>query len=128
MRQKTNPATEPKRGEVWDVDLNPTQSSEMQKVRPCVVISSNAAGVLPIRLVVPLTGWQEGFTAKFWLVRVDPALANGLTKTAAADTLQTRGVALERFDPYQRGCLGRLETGDMKRVSAALAATIDFEP
>lgn len=120
---------EPKRGEVWDVDLNPTQGSEMQKVRPCVVVSSNAAGVLPIRLVVPLTGWQEGFKNRFWLVRVDPdpAAGNGVTKPVAADTLQTRSVAFERFDPYNRGCLGGLAPEDMKRIAAALAATIDYE-
>ena len=121
-------AADPKRGEVWDVDLNPTIGSEVYKVRPCMVISSNAAGVLPVRLVVPLTGWQTGFASKFWLVRIDPAPGNGITKPDAADTLQTRCVDLSRFDPYGRGRLGVLAADDMRRIAAALALTVDYEP
>ena len=32
----------PKRGEIWQVDLDPTVGSEMQKSRPCVVINADA--------------------------------------------------------------------------------------
>jgi mRNA interferase MazF len=117
-------ATEPKRGEVWDVDLNPTVGSEMQKVRRCVVISSNSAGVLPLRIVVPLTGWQMGFAARFWLVRIDPDSGNGITKPDAADVLQVRSVDVSRFDPYGRSVLGVVSPEDLRRICAAVALTI----
>ncbi len=32
---------EPKRGEVWWVSLDPTQGAEMQKTRPCLVLTGN---------------------------------------------------------------------------------------
>ena len=34
------------RGQVWDVSLNPMQGAEIQKVRPCVVVSGDQIGVL----------------------------------------------------------------------------------
>lgn len=43
------------RGEIWLVNLDPTIGAEIRKTRPVVVISSNAVGTLPIRLVAPLT-------------------------------------------------------------------------
>ncbi len=49
-----------KRGQVWEIDLTPTKGAEMEKVRPCVVVSSDTLGVLPLRLVVPITEWNEG--------------------------------------------------------------------
>jgi len=44
------------RGEIWLVNLEPTLGAEIRKTRPVVVISSNAIGVLPIRLVAPICG------------------------------------------------------------------------
>lgn len=88
---------DPRRGEVWRVDLEPTRGAEMQKTRPAVGLSSDRLGRLPLRLIVPLTGWNGGYTHLAWMVRVDPSLANGLTKPSAADAFQTRGASLERF-------------------------------
>ena len=43
----------PKRGEIWRVDFNPTKGAEIQKQRPAVVISSDALGKLPLKIVAP---------------------------------------------------------------------------
>ncbi len=43
------------RGEIWVVNLDPTIGAEIRKARPVIVISSDAVGVLPIKLVAPLT-------------------------------------------------------------------------
>ncbi|ACB53253.1 putative PemK-like protein [Crocosphaera subtropica ATCC 51142] len=40
--------TLPKRGEIWLVNFDPTLGSEIRKTRPAIVISSDAAGKLPI--------------------------------------------------------------------------------
>ncbi|MDD1438227.1 type II toxin-antitoxin system PemK/MazF family toxin [Dolichospermum sp. ST_sed10] len=53
-----NPDT-PKRGEIWLVNFDPTVGAEIRKIRPAVVISSDAAGRLPIKLVAPITGWMD---------------------------------------------------------------------
>ena len=45
-----------KRGEVYWVDLNPTRGSEIQKTRPCLVISPDDMNMaLPRVLVAPIT-------------------------------------------------------------------------
>jgi len=38
----------PKRGEIWLVNFDPTVGSEIKKIRPAVIISSDAAGKLQI--------------------------------------------------------------------------------
>ena len=46
----------PRRGEVWLVNLDPTVGSEIQKTRPCVVVSPPEINDnLPVMLVAPLT-------------------------------------------------------------------------
>jgi mRNA interferase MazF len=44
----------PKRGEIWLVNFDPTIGAEIKKVRPAVVISSDAVGKLPIKLMALL--------------------------------------------------------------------------
>lgn len=45
-----------KRGEVWLVSLDPTVGSEIQKTRPCLVLSpDDLNGVLRRTIVAPLT-------------------------------------------------------------------------
>jgi mRNA interferase MazF len=49
------PALRPRRGEIWWTELDPTRGSEIQKTRPCVIVTSD---VLNARrrtvVVVPL--------------------------------------------------------------------------
>ncbi len=97
-------AIDPRRGEIWLVDLEPTRGSEIQKVRPAVVLSANSIRSLSVRVVVPLTGWQEHFQTTPWKVRIEPDSGNRLTKTSAADCLQLRCLDVERFIE-QRGAL-----------------------
>ena len=54
----TNP---PQRGEVWLVNFDPTIGAEIKKTRPAIVISSDAVGRLPIKLVTPVTDWKDYF-------------------------------------------------------------------
>ena len=49
----------PRRGEIWMVDLEPVRGSELQKIRPCVVVSSDGLGKLPVKLVAPITEWKQ---------------------------------------------------------------------
>jgi mRNA interferase MazF len=46
----------PARGEVWLINLDPTVGGEIQKARPCVVISPPEINDhLPVMIVAPLT-------------------------------------------------------------------------
>ncbi len=111
------------RGEIWQVNLDPTVGAEIQKTRPVVVISSDAVGVLPIKLVAPLTEWKDYLARNVWHVKVIPDSMNGLAKASAVDTLQLRGVDTQRF--IQR--LGKVSPSVMRSIVAAIAAVIEYE-
>jgi len=85
------------RGDIWTVNLDPTIGAEIRKTRPVVVVSSDAVGALPIKLVAPLIEWKDYLAQNVWHVKVVPDGLNGLTKTSAVDTLQLRGVETQRF-------------------------------
>jgi mRNA interferase MazF len=112
----------PLRGEIWQVDLNPTRGSEIKKERPVIVVSSDAIGTLPIKLIAPITEWKNAFTNKIWLVPVEPTSSNGLIKKSAIDTLQLRGVDMMRFTRH----LGVASHEVMEEITAAIALVIEF--
>lgn len=114
----------PKRGDVWQVALDPTVGSEIQKSRPCVVVNADGIGRLPVRLVVPLTGWKSAYGGYPWCVQVTPDTANGLTKLSAADTFQMRSVSILRMSVY----LGELPEVTMTAIAKAVAVCVDYEP
>ncbi|GFZ95652.1 type II toxin-antitoxin system PemK/MazF family toxin [Okeania sp. KiyG1] len=41
----------PKRGDIWLTNFDPTIGSEIRKIRPAIIISSDGIGRLPIKLV-----------------------------------------------------------------------------
>ena len=114
----------PKRGEVRRVDLDPTVGSEMQKSRPCVIVSADGVGRLPMRWVVPLTGWKPAYAGYPWCVLIDADKASGLTKASAADTFQLRSVSLLRMSAR----LGTLPEAEMTAIAKAVALCINYEP
>lgn len=89
--------SQPRRGEIWRVQFNPTKGNEIQKIRPDIVLSADGLSGLNLRLVVPITGWKAVFASITWIVQLTPSSQNGLTKVSAANPLQTRSVSLERF-------------------------------
>lgn len=113
----------PRRGEIWLINLDPTIGAELKKTRPAVVVSADAVGVLPVKLVVPLTGWNDTYPGKIWLIEVEPTRGTGLDKESAADVLQMRSVALERFVRRQ----GRMPAPVMDEIAAAIAAVVEYQ-
>ena len=83
--------------EVWLINLDPTVGAEIKKTRPRVIVSENAIGILPLRVIVPLTDWKDRYAIAPWMVRIDPDAINGLSKPSAADAFQIRSVSQERF-------------------------------
>ncbi len=113
----------PRRGEVWLVNFDPTVGAEIRKTRPAVVVSSDAVGKLPIKLIAPITDWKDHYSANIWHVRLDPDDANGLTKPSAVDALQLRGMDVQRF--VRR--LGRLRAALIEEIAAAIAAVVEYQ-
>lgn len=120
----SNEERSPRRGEVWQVDFNPTKGAEIKKLRPAVVINSDAIGALPIKLVAPITTWNESFTGKLWLVSIEPTETNGLTQRSVVDTLQIRGIDIQsRFIKK----LGVLTAPTMEEIAASIAIVVEYQ-
>jgi len=113
----------PKRGEIWLVNFDPTIGAEMKKTRPGVVISSDSLGVLPLKLVVPVSEWKETFSDMIWQVKIEPSKENGLKKTSSIDVLQIRSLDTARLAHY----IGEIPSDQLKEVCLALADITEAE-
>ena len=112
----------PQRGEVWLVNLDPTVGAELQKIRPAVVISSDAVGRLPIKLVAPVTDWKDHFARNIWHVYIEPDSTNGLSKPSAVDALQLRGLDYRRFVRK----LGDVAPSALEEILLAVCVIIEY--
>lgn len=105
------------------INLDPTVGSEIRKTRPGVVVSSDAMGKLPLKLIAPVTDWKVWYETNLWHVKIEPNEVNGLAKTSAVDTLQLRGVDHRRFVRK----IGRLTSTYMQEIAAAIAAVVEYQ-
>ncbi|OKH15177.1 type II toxin-antitoxin system PemK/MazF family toxin [[Limnothrix rosea] IAM M-220] len=112
-----------RRGEIWLVNLDPTIGAEIRKTRPAVIVSSDAIGKLPIRLIAPITDWKPYFSGNLWHIQIEPNRINGLSKVSAIDTLQIRGIDTKRLVRK----LGKVSDELMRKTTQAIALVIDYE-
>ena len=108
------------RGEVWSINLDPAFGSEIRKTRPAAILSIDAAGALPLRVIIPFTGWKAHFSQAPWLVAISVDGRNGLVKESAADAVQVRSVSELRF--VER--LGVLSESDLDRIESAVRVVL----
>jgi len=104
------------------VNFDPTIGAEIRKTRPAVVVSSDAIGILPIKLIALMTDWRESFSRNMWHVKIEPDSDNNLTKTSAVDALQIRGVDTKRFVRK----FGRVSETLMEEIVIAIATVIEY--
>jgi mRNA interferase MazF len=86
-----------KQSEIWLIDLDPTKGAEIQKRRPAVILNDNRLGKLPLKIIVPITDWKDRYDIASWMVKIEPTILNGLSKTSAADCFQIRSLSQERL-------------------------------
>jgi mRNA-degrading endonuclease toxin of MazEF toxin-antitoxin module len=95
----------PRRGEIWRVNFEPTVGSEMSSdkgnrgdTRPALVLSLPKIGERSVRLCAPITDYlpdRDG--ARFWRVEIGDNEMSGLSKTSCVDVSQTRALDTSRF-------------------------------
>jgi mRNA interferase MazF len=110
-----------RRGDIWLINLDPVIGSEIRKTRPCVIISSDAVGILPVKLIAPVTAWDDRYTGNLWHIRIDSTPGTGLSKTSAVDALQVRAVDTARM--IRR--VGKVAPHIMVSIVEAVAAVIE---
>ena len=97
--QATAWATDVRRGEIVQVNLDPARGSAANKIRPAVVVSNDAANAASTRLgrgvitVVPVTS-STGRVYPFQVLL--PAPQTGLPRDSKAQAEQVRSISVER--------------------------------
>ncbi len=95
----------------------------MQKTRPAAIISSDLFEAQPLRIIVPITTWQEKFARWPFMVFIKQSTANGLTQDSAGNVLQVRSIELVRLSRK----LGVLSDEEMEALTAGVALCIDYK-
>ena len=104
------------RGEVWWVDFEPSVGGEIQKQRPAVIVSNDAANKHLNRVqVVPLTTSVDRVYPSEALVKV-----RGKKHNSIADQLTT--VSKRRL----QNRVGRLSKTDMQAVEQAIKVQLEL--
>lgn len=81
--------------EIWLVDLDPTEGSEQNGIRPVIVISGNAMNDYSnLAIVCPLTTKIKNFQGGIVL---EPNSENGLSQTSEILVFQVRTLSNKRF-------------------------------
>lgn len=99
----------PQQGEVWLIDLDPTQGTEIQKTRPCLVISPDEMNLhLQTVIIAPLTTVVRPYPTRV------PIHFQGKNGQVALDQLR----AVDRQRLIRK--LGTTSAATAKAVSATL--------
>lgn len=109
-----------RKGEVWLINLGPTVDAEIQKTRPAIVVNEDSIGILPLRVIVPVTEWKERYAIAPWMIRITPDPENGLEKPSSADTFQIRSVSQDRFVE----CIGKISSPTLTEVLGGIKIVI----
>ncbi len=92
----------PARGEIWQVDLDPTIGREQAGRRPALIVSVNElnSGPRGLAVVIPVTGTIRGLPTH---ISIDPP-EGGLTDPSAIMVEQVRSISRHRFS-HRRGAV-----------------------
>ena len=112
-----------RRGEVWRINLDPTVGAEIRKTRPVIIVNDDEIGILPLKVVVPITDWKDRYENAVWMTKIAPNSANGLSKTLSADTFQVRSVSQERFVEK----LGKVSDENLEEITESLAIVLKIQ-
>ena len=112
----------PKKGEIWWVNLDPTVGQEIEKRRPVVLISSDLYNPIPLRIIIPVTTWQAKFINRPFMVRIIKDPMNKLDHDSAGNILQIRSVSTQRFINK----IGIVSKEVMQELLAGLVISVDY--
>ena len=112
------------RSEISLINLSPTLGAEMQKTRPAVIVNDDEVGILPLKVIVPITDWKDRYAQAPWMVWLEPSPESGLSKTSTADAFQVRSVSEQRFVSR----LGSLPPEAMDAIGNALKIVLKLQP
>ena len=112
-----------KQGAIWEINLSSTVGAEIKKKRPALIISDDAIGLLPLRVIVPVTQWKKSFHGAVWMVKIEPNALNNLKTTSAIDCFQIRSISTKRFLTK----IGDVSPKTLNEIKTAVKSVIDAD-
>jgi mRNA interferase MazF len=112
-----------KQGEIWLVCLDPVIGAEVSKTRPAIIVNDDVLGILPLKIIVPVTEWKPRYISAPWFVRFAPSDKSGLKKESAADCFQIRSVSNSRLIKK----LGKLDMLELGKIQVALSKVLSIQ-
>ena len=112
-----------RQGEIWEINLSPTVGAEIKKKRPAVIINDDAIGILPLKVIVPITAWKDRYHGAIWMVKIEPDSENRLKKSSAIDTFHIRSISTKRLLKK----VGSVSSKELDKVKMAIKAVIDAD-
>ena len=112
-----------KQGEIWDINLGKNHEIDGGEKCSVIVINDDIIDILPVRVIVPLTKWQNEFDDAIWLIRVDPNNENNLGRTSAVDAFQMHTIPTTRFIKK----IGTVSVQELQHIKNAVKAIINAE-
>jgi len=105
-----------KQKEIWLINLDPSIGAEIRKTRPCVILNDDSIGVLPLKVVAPITDYKEKYKIVPWMIQLIPDKLNNLEKISVIDVFQVRSVSEKRLIRK----LGVIREDDILKAKEAL--------
>jgi mRNA interferase MazF len=105
-----------KQREIWLINLDPTMGAEIRKTRPCVILNDDSIGILPLKVIAPITDFKKKYEDVPWMVKLTPDAFNNLDKLSVIDLFQVRSVAEERLIRQ----IGTISESDLHNAIQAL--------
>lgn len=112
-----------RQGEIWLISLDPSVGAEINKTRPAVIVNDDSLGILPLKIVIPITEWKPRYEIASWFVKITPSNANGIKKESAADCFQIRSVSNSRLIKF----IGTLDYQSREQIRMALSRILSIE-
>ena len=112
-----------KRTEIWLINLDPTIGAEIRKTRPAIIVNDDALGILPLRVIVPITDWNERYSNADWMVKLEVNTTNKLKKTSVADCFQVRSLSQTRMVKK----IGQISPSKMTEIEISLAKVLKIK-
>ncbi|MFW5832436.1 MAG: type II toxin-antitoxin system PemK/MazF family toxin [Prolixibacteraceae bacterium] len=112
-----------KQGEIWLINLDPTIGAEIQKTRPAIIVSDNALGKLPLKIIVPVTDWKDKYSIAPWMIKIEVSNVTGLLKDSGADCFQVRSVSHKRFVKK----IGKITGKNLNDIKIGLAKVLSIK-
>lgn len=102
------------------INLEPTIGAEIRKKRPAIIVNDDDLGILPLKVIVPITDWKDKFEVAEWMVKIEPDKNNNLKKISSADCFQIRSLSQERLIKK----IGYVDELIMYKISVALSKVL----